>query len=198
MGPSWYLMPEVFDAFFESVEKKREDYFSLRQLGNYYKVFFENSAAVTITSNREKTKKLFDSFEPLAGLRLQKYLDQAKYKYDVALNDFLYKEYRSVFQFFNWRIIREGFKLDLFSSMDSFVKKYFLDTRARQILEYAMVFLGTSPKDAPALYSIMSHIDLNLGVYYPDGGMAAVADAFRRLAQDLGVRILTNKTVKRI
>lgn len=195
MGPSWYLMPEVFDAFFEYLGKRREDYFSLHQLSTYYKVFFEKADAVTITGDLDETKKLFDSFEPMAGLRLQKYLDQAEYKYDVAMKEFLYREYRSIFQFFNRRIIREGLKLNIFTNMDSFVKNYFQDLRARQILEYAMVFLGTGPKDAPALYSIMSHVDLNLGVYYPEGGMAGAAAGFRRLAEDCGVRILTGRSV---
>lgn len=195
MGPSWYLMPEVFDELFKLVGKRREDYFELKQLSTYYKVFFEDADAVTIDNNLERTKQIFDSFEPMGGKRLEQYLEQAKYKYDVAMKEFLYKEYRSIFQFLNWRMMTEGLKLHIFTGMNAFVERFFKDRRAKQILEYAMVFLGTSPEDAPALYSIMSHVDLNLGVYYPEGGLAGAAKGFRRLAEDLGARVVTKKEV---
>ena len=195
MGPSWYLMPEVFEEFFSALGKKREDYFPLKQLSTYYKVFFEGAEPVTIGSDLEEVKRIFDSFEPLGGKRLEKYLEEARYKYDVSMKDFLYKEYTSVFQFFNWRMITEGLKLHIFKGLDAYVDRFFKDRRAKQILEYAMVFLGTSPTDAPALYSIMSHVDLNLGVWYPEGGLAGAADGFRRLAEDLGARILTDSEV---
>jgi phytoene desaturase len=195
MGPSWYLMPEVFDDFFNGVGKKREDYFTLKRLSTYYKVFFEDADPVEVHDDLEETKRLFDSFEPLGGKRLSQYLDQAKFKYEVAMQDFLYKEYRSIFQFFNRRLITEGLKLHIFKGLDAYVEGYFKDRRAKQLLEYAMVFLGTSPTDAPALYSLMSHVDMNLGVYYPQGGLAGAADGFRRLAEELGARILTGKEV---
>ena len=88
--------------------------------------------------------------------------------------------------------------MDLLGNMESFVGKRFSDRRARQILQYAMVFLGTSPSQAPALYSIMSHVDLNLGVSYPQGGLAAVADAIAGLARENGATVRTGETVRRI
>jgi 1-hydroxy-2-isopentenylcarotenoid 3,4-desaturase len=198
MGPSWYLMPEVFDRFFERMETKRENYYQLEELTTYYKVFFEGEPEVKITNNFNNTVEVFNSLEPRGGEKLKKYLEQAKYKYNIAMRDFLYKEYTSIFQFFNRRVMTEGLKLDLFKKIDTFVSKYFSSTRAKQILEYAMVFLGTAPKDAPALYSIMSHVDLNLGVWYPRGGLAAAAEGIKALATELGVAIQTGAPVDRI
>ena len=54
----------------------------------------------------------------------------------------------------------EGLRLHIFKGLDAFVSRYFTDHRAKKILEYAMVFLGTGPAEAPAFYSIMSHVDL--------------------------------------
>ncbi len=192
MGPSWYLMPEVFDHFFELLGKKREDYYQLQKLDPYYRVFFSKDEIVDINSNFDQTCETFEGFEKGAGNRLRDYVESARYKYDVAMRDFLYTEYRSVFQFLNRRLLTEGLRLNVFKSLDKFVQKFFSDRRARQILEYAMVFLGASPDNAPGLYSIMSHIDLNLGVFFPRGGMAALVDGFRRLAEDFGVKIYTN------
>lgn len=195
MGPSWYLMPEVFERFFASVGSSVAENYHLTKLKTHYKVYFEGQAPVTITDDLEKTKALFESFEPGGSDRLQKYMDEAQYKYDTAVGEFLYREYRTVFDFLNRKVLTKGLTLGIFQTLDQFVRKFFNETRARQILEYAMVFLGTSPADAPALYSIMSHVDLKLGVFFPEGGMNGVAQAMARLVAQRGGTILCNREV---
>ena len=198
MGPSWYLMPEVFESFFELFGRKREQYYSLEQLSPFYRVFFTPQQWVDVTADRSQVLELFESFEPGGAGRLEKYLGRAQYKYDVAMKEFLYKNYATVFDFLNARMLIEGTRLNVFGRLDRSVRRSFRDRRARQILEYAMVFLGTSPRDAPALYSIMSHVDLNLGVHYPLGGLAAAAAGIGRLAQEQGAEIRLNTEVRRI
>jgi phytoene desaturase len=198
MGPSWYLMPEVFEDFFGLFGRSREQYYRLQELSPYYRVFFHPREWVDVTSDRSQVLDLFESFEAGGAKRLEKYLDRAKYKYDVAMKEFLYKDYASVFDFLNARMLIEGTRLNVFGRLDRSVRRYFRDRRARQILEYAMVFLGTSPQVAPALYSIMSHVDLNLGVHYPIGGLSAVSAGIAKLAEEQGVQIRLNAEVKKI
>jgi phytoene desaturase len=198
MGPSWYLMPEVFEHFFTLFGKRREEYYPLRALDPYYRVFFEPGGPVDIGPDLGKVEALFDSFEAGGAERLRRYLDRAKYKYDVAMSEFLYKEYSSIFDFLNLRMLIEGSRLNVFGRLDKSVRRYFQDRRARQILEYAMVFLGTDPSQAPALYSIMSHVDLKLGVHYPSGGLQTVSRSLTRLAEEQGVEILLDQNVQKI
>ncbi len=192
MGPSWYLMPEVFERYFTQLGKERKDYYDLYKLDPYYRVFFGNGAEpVDITQDHEHNRQVFESFEPGGAVKLDAYLKQAEYKYRVAMDEFLYREYRHIFQFLNWRLMTEGLKLNVFSNLDRFVRRYFTDPRARHILEYAMVFLGSSPQNAPALYSIMSHVDLNLGVYFPRGGMTKLVQGMAKAAEELGTEFRT-------
>jgi len=198
MGPSWYLMPEVFEAFFRLFGKERKDYYELEKLDPYYQVIFGSGERVTITPHLEETYRTFESFESGGAKRLQEYLSQARYKYEVAMREFLYRDYRSIWDFLNWKLLIEGSRLGVFSSLDRFVGKYFKDHRAKKILEYAMVFLGASPKNTPGLYSIMSHVDMNLGVYYPKGGIHAIVRGLVKLCQEQGVRFLYDTEVKSI
>jgi phytoene desaturase len=195
MGPSWYLMPEVFDRFFAQFGTTVAQQYSLTKLSTQYKVFFEGLAPVTVTDSLADTKRLFESFEPGGAQKLERFLAEAKYKYDTAMKGFLYKDYRSVFDFLNWTVLTKGPGLGLFSSLDKRVSHLFGDRRSRQILEYAMVFLGSSPSNAPSLYSLLSHVDLNLGVWFPQGGMHGVAEAMAGLFTSLGGRIELNKDV---
>ena len=198
LGPSWYLMPEVFEHFFGLFGKKREDYFSLLPLDPYYKVFFGAGESAFLSPRKEENLELFESFEPGGGNALSEYMRQASYKYGVAMKEFLYKDYKHLGEFFNKRLMTEGLRLGIFKKLDKFVGTYVNDRRARQILEYAMVFLGTNPVDAPAIYSIMSHVDLELGVFFPDEGMAGAAQGFVKLCNELGVKLITGEEVLKI
>lgn len=188
-------MPEVFERFFSLFGKERKEYYSLLPLDPYYKVFFGERETALLSPRQEENIALFESFEPGGGEALQKYMEQATYKYTVAMEDFLYKDYKKITQFFNKKVMTEGLKLGVFKKLDAFVGSFVQDRRARQILEYAMVFLGTNPSDAPALYSIMSHVDLKLGVFFPEDGMAGAAQGFARLCSELGVKLVTGEEV---
>jgi len=198
MGPSWYLMPEVFERHFEAMGEKREDYFTLERLDPAYRVFFEDEAAVDVPAELPEVRRLFAELEPGGDATLDRYLAEAAYKYDVAMSDFLYRDYNTITDFLDRRLMTEGLKLHVFNKLDRHVRRYFKDHRARKILEYAMVFLGSSPTNAPALYSLMSHVDLSLGVWFPKGGMGAAALGFARLAEKMGARILSGREVTRI
>ncbi len=198
MGPSWYLMPEVFDRFFDLLGKKREDYLPLVRLNPYYRVFFAPDEFVDITPDLEKTKATFDSFEKGGGDALTRYLENARIKYETAVGEFLYRDYHSIFDFLNPTLMIKGARLSVFESLDRLVSRYFTDHRAKKILEYAMVFLGNSPHNAPALYAMMSHLDLNLGVFFPRNGMWGVVEALLRLCAEYGVMVRLDEEVRRI
>lgn len=198
MGPSWYLMPEVFERFFSAFGKTPADYYHLKQLDPSYRVYFGGEEAHDVPPDRAGVEALFDRLEPGGGAKLGRYLDDAAYKYRVAVGEFLYRDYRSIFDFLNRRMMTEGLKLNVLGRLDAAVRKQFGDRRARQILEYAMVFLGTSPNDAPAMYALMSHVDLTQGVFYPMGGLSAVAQGVRRVAEEQGVEFHTGTEAVRI
>src|SRR6056297_2101538 len=83
MGPSWYLMPEVFDHFFSLFGKKTSDYYKLLPLDPYYKVFFSSDEHALLSPDAGKNRELFESFQPGGGAALDAYTKQAAYKYDV-------------------------------------------------------------------------------------------------------------------
>jgi len=198
MGPSWYLMPDVFEKFFADFGKKPEDYMELVRLDPSYRVFFDKDDYVDISADLEKNLDLFEKLEPGAKEKMKEYLEVSKYEYDVAMRDFIYKDYKHLTDFFKLKIIIEGIKLHMFEKLDSFAHRYFKSEKIRKILEYTIVFLGGSPYDSPALYSLMSHVDFNMGVYFPKGGMAKLADSMYKLAKEQGVKFKFNEPVEKI
>lgn len=187
VGPSWYLMPDVFQAFFDRIGHRVENHFRLVRLDPSYRIYFGADDFVDIAADLEANVALFEAIEPGAAARFREYLRIAERKYSIAISEFLYKDYRHVFDFLNRRTLVEGRNLHVFESLDRYARRFFHSARLRSILEYSMVFLGGSPTNTPALYSLMSHVDFDLGVWYPLGGMGSVVNALLGIAQSCGV-----------
>jgi 1-hydroxy-2-isopentenylcarotenoid 3,4-desaturase len=197
IGPSWYLAPDIFERFFALFGSKPEDHYELIRLDPSYSVFFENER-ITVPTGIDAVRALFESIEPGAGAALDRYLEDARHKYEVSLDRFLYKEYRSVLDFFTPELIREGARLSLFRSMKAHARRFFSDERLRKLVSYLVVFLGSSEKRTPAIYSLLSWADFGLGVWYPKGGFHAIARAFEKLAIEQGAVFSYDERVERI
>lgn len=198
MGPSWYWMPDVFESFFNRFGKSVSDYYELIRLDPSYQVVYENGEAMPIPASMEELKKLFDSIEPGAGNQLDMFLQQAAYKYEVGINQLVYKPGRSFSEFADPKLLIDVVRMDVFQSMAKHVRKYFQHPRLIQLMEFPVLFLGALPENTPALYSLMNYADMALGTWYPKGGMFKIVEAMASLAQELGVEILTDHEVQTI
>jgi len=198
MGPSWYLMPEVFERYFSHFGKVPGDLYELKRLDPHYRVFYGPGRTIDLRSDLESNFELFERNDKGSGEGLKRYLASAEYQYKVAMEQFIYKEYRSIFDFMNGRLMFEGTKLHVFESLDRYARRFVKDPDLRKVLEYNIVFLGGTPGDSPALYALMSHVDFNLGVWYPMGGFGELAKAFRKVAEEAGVRFILGTPVEKV
>lgn len=200
MGPSWYLMPDVIERFFESIDEDINKYISLKKLSPSYRVFFKDvrDKPVDFYGDIKKDSKTFESFEPGSGAVLRQYLKKSEYVYKTAMDKFLYKNYDGIKDFISPSMAKEASKLSLFSNMDKYVSSYFKSSELQKVLQYPLVFLGSSPYNAPAIYNLMSHVDFNQGVYYPDGGFGSVVKALEIIAKKNSAKLKEKSTVSKI
>ncbi|GAA1849308.1 phytoene desaturase family protein [Microbacterium koreense] len=199
-GPSWYLMPEVFDHFFALLGTSAAEQLDLVPLDPAYRVYSEGHAPIDVRSGRENARVLFESLEPGAGETLDRYLDSASDAYRLAVTRFLYDTYETTAGLRDPALLKRLPTLAplLTRTLASHVERRFSDIRLRQVLEYPAVFLGGSPYGVPSLYHLMSHLDLEEGVLYPRGGFTEVIAAIERLARAQGVDIRTSSPVAEI
>ncbi|NGM67899.1 phytoene desaturase [Natronolimnobius sp. AArcel1] len=193
MGPSWYLMPDVFERFFDHFDRTPSDYYELTHLDPHYRIFFKDGDQVDITPDLERTKELFEEYEEGAGEQLERYLEKSRENYEVGMEHFVYEDRSRLRDFIDLDVARQARGLSLLGSMQGHVESYFDHPKLQQIMQYTLVFLGGSPSNTPALYNLMSHVDFNLGVWYPEGGIGAVIDAIVELGTELGVTYDTDR-----
>ncbi len=170
MGPSWYWMPDIFERFFEQFGKKISDYYNLKRLDPSYRIYWENGYD-DIPADYKSFKKLFESIEKGSSKQLDKYLKEAAHKYKIGMQQLVYKPGQSIFEFLDWEVIKNLFRLDIFTSIKKHISKYFTHLKLRQMMEFPILFLGARPENTPALYSLMNYADIKGGTWYPEGGM---------------------------
>ncbi len=195
MGPSWYWMPDVFERYFERFGKKVTDYYHLERLDPSYSVIFSEEDFVDIPASMVGMEALFESYEKGSSLQLRKFLDQAAYKYEVGINDLVYKPSRNLSEFMDLRLLKGIIKMDVFQSMAKHVRKFFTHPKLIQLMEFPVLFLGALPENTPALYSLMNYADISLGTWYPAGGMFKIIEGMESLAKEKGVKIKTGIAV---
>jgi phytoene desaturase len=199
MGPSWYMLPDVFAEFFSLLNEDIHDHLTLEKLSPSYRIFLKTTGMHhDFYADRAQNRAVFNDIEPGAGDALITYLDESARQYDIAKQEFMYKNYDSIFDLFNKRVLREGRNLEIFNSMERIINRTFKNELLRKVMMFQMVLLGTAPKDAPGMYRLMNHVDFDLGIWYPHGGIGEVPKAIETIAQKHGAQFHYHAPVTRI
>jgi phytoene desaturase len=196
MGPSWYWMPDVFEKYFNKFGKSVSDYYTLSRVSPSYRVIFSKEDVWDIPSRLEDLYALFEREEKGSSKQLEKFLAEGAYKYKVGVENLVYNPGLSVTELFDVTLIKGIFKLHVFQSISSYIRKYFTSPKLIQLLEFPVLFLGAAPTHTPALYSLMNYADMSLGTWYPNGGMFKIVDGMVALAEEKGVKFLFNSPVE--
>ncbi|PQJ12505.1 phytoene desaturase [Flavipsychrobacter stenotrophus] len=198
MGPSWYWMPDIFEQFFSEFGKKPSDYYNLVQLDPGFQMIFGENETLKIPASYTELCAEFELIEPGSTPSLNKFLEEAKYKYDVGMKKMVYKPSFSWLEFASVEVITGAARLQMFKSMRSHVRSHFKDPRLIALMEFPVLFLGAMAQDIPALYSMMNYAALSMGTFYPMGGMVEIINAMQKLATELGVKFKTNSEIEKI
>lgn len=198
MGPSWYWMPDVFERYFAAFGKKPSDYYTLERLSPSYRIYYSKDDVLDIPASIEGLCNMFDQLEPGSSKNLLKFLEEGKYKYNIGINELVYKPGLSLMELADPKLMTGVFKLHVFQSISSYIRKYFKEKKLVQLLEFPVLFLGATPQNTPALYSLMNYADMALGTWYPQGGMHKIIEGMVQLATELGVTFEFNSSVKKL
>lgn len=198
MGPSWYQVPEAFEHFFAHFDKKPSDFFELVKLNPQYKVFFGPQDSCIFSDSLEKNLEIFEFYEKGSSQKIKNYLTAAKKQYDISLKHILYHNFNSIWDYMNPFLVPYLMQMNIYESLQNYVSRFTSNKRIQKLLLYTALFIGGSPDALPALYSLMSYVDLGIGTYYSKGGIGAFIESLSTLCKQNNVEIKTNEEVHTI
>lgn len=194
MGPSWYWMPDVFADFFSDHGFNVEDLLDLKRLNPSYSVFWENESW-DIPASMQDLLLFFEKQETGAGEKLKIFLADAKEKYDISMGQFIKKPALSPFEFVNLESLKFLLSGKLLGALSKEIEAAFKNPKLRKLLEFPVLFLGSTAQNIPQMYSLMNHADMTLGTWYPMGGMVSIIEAMKKVLDHYGVQVICNTEV---
>lgn len=198
MGPSWYWMPDVFEQWFKEHGTTVKEQYDLVRLDPSYRVVFAPDDVRDIPAGLPALKDLFEQLESGSADRLHDFLAEGRRKYELGMKDLVHRPALHWSEFMSPRVLSGMLRSSVFTSLRDHVRKYFKDDRLRQLMEFPVLFLGSTPERTPALYSLMNYADMALGTWYPMGGMGRIVDAMVSVARSKGVEFRCSEGVQEI
>jgi phytoene desaturase len=198
IGPTLFLMPEVWEETYKALGEKMSDHLDLRRIDPTYRVHFEDGVQIELTSNLGKMQKQLEKIEKSAFSGFLAYMAEGSRHYKLSVEKFLGRNFGTLFEFFSLRNLPLLFQLKALRKHYANTSRFFKDEHLRAAFTFQNMYLGLSPYDAPATYSLLQYTELAEGVWYPMGGMYRAIESLTTIAEKLGVKFIYNAAVKQI
>jgi phytoene desaturase len=196
-GPSVITMRHVIEDLFRLAGRDLADYLDLVAVEPLTRYLFPDGRRLDVTRDWPNLARQIADFDPADVAGYLRFLAFASDIHRVTGPVFIYNEPPSLGSFLRVPP-RDMLRVDAWSTMDRAISRYVRNPQLRQLLARFATYVGASPYHAPATLSVVAHVELTGGVWYPRGGVYAIAEAMARLASDLGVEIRTSVPVQEI
>jgi phytoene desaturase len=198
IGPTLFLMPEVWEQTFAALGEKMSDYLDLRRIDPTYKVHFDDGLQLELTSDIGDMQTQLEAVDKTAFTGFLSYIAEGAKHYKISLEKFVGRNFYSFFDYFSLKNLPLIFKLKALDKHYRNTGRFFKDERLKAAFTFQNMYLGLSPYDAPATYSLLQYTELAEGVWYPMGGMYAGIQALVKVAEKLGVKFIYSAPVKKL
>jgi len=198
IGPTLFLMPEIWEETFAALGERMADHLELQRIDPTYKVHFDDGLQLELTSNIGKMQTQLEKVERTAFTGFLNYMAEGSKHYKVSVEKFVGRNFYNVFEYFSPGNLPLLFKLKALKKHYANTSRFFKDERLKAAFTFQNMYLGLSPYDAPATYSLLQYTELAEGVWYPMGGMYAGIQALVKIAEKLGVKFIYKTAVKKM
>lgn len=198
IGPTLFLMPEVFAETYTALGERMEDHLDLRRIDPTYRIRFDDGVQLSLTGDLNALQSQVEALEPGSFPALLRYLDEGYLHYHTSLERFVGRNFYHMLDYFSLQNLPLLFKLKALVKHYDNIGRYFTDPHLKAAFTFQNMYLGLSPFDAPATYSLLQYTELAGGVWFPIGGLYRVVEDLVSIAEGLGVRFLYNTPVRAI
>ncbi|MCP9198576.1 phytoene desaturase family protein [Gramella sp. GC03-9] len=201
VGPSLFTMPQYVDELFELFDKDPRDYFKYKEKETICNYFWEDGTHFSVKKNSEQfIKDAAETFDVHKD-EIKKYIANAKEKYELTAGIFLEKSLHKPETYFSlgtFKSMLQAYKLDLNTNLNQFNQSSFRDPKLVQLFNRYATYNGSSPYKTPGIMSMIPHLEMHYGTFYPEGGMHSITKSLYELAQEVGVEFRFNEQVTSI
>src|SRR6185436_9530819 len=197
-GPTLFVMPHVYEDEFAAMGTSLHEMLDLQRVDPTYCLVFDDGSHLALTSDLKAMQEQLEAIEPDSFHGFLRYMDEGHCHYQQAMQHLVNRDFRTAGEFFNLRNLPLLFTLHPLSRHYRHMAAYFDQPRLKSAFTFQDVYMGLSPFEAPATFSMMPYTELAHGVWYPKGGMYSIVQALMQLARHEGVEFEFDASVARI
>ncbi|MGB8644306.1 MAG: phytoene desaturase family protein [Anaerolineae bacterium] len=197
-GPTLFLMPQIFAETYAALGERMEDHLQLERIEPTYRIHFEEGTRLDLTGNMKQLQAQLEAIEPGSFAQALRYIGEGAGAMDLSVKKFVGRNFDSYLDYFSLANLPLIFKLKALVKHYDNVSSYFKDNRLRRAFSFQNMYLGLSPYDAPATYSLLQYTELADGIHFPRGGMYRIIETLQAIDEKLGVRFRFNAPAQSI
>lgn len=197
-GPTLLVMPLLYEKEFAAMGTSLHKVLDLQRVDPTYHLFFDDGSQLALTSDMDSLRKQLEAIEPGSYQNTLHYLDEGHRHYDLGIEKMVYPDFRKASDFFKLSNLPLVYQVKPLVNHYANMSNYFKNPRLKAAFSFQDVYMGLSPFEAPATFSMMPYTELTHGVWYPKGGMYQIAVELMCLAQQAGVEFVFNAEVEQI
>lgn len=197
-GPTLLVMPLLYESEFAALGASMRDMLDLQRVDPTYHLVFDNGSQLALTSDMKSMQEQLEQFESGSFDGLLRYLEEGHRHYRLGIEKLVSPDFRKPMDFFKLSNIPLIHQVKPLKNHYANMSNYFEDPRLKTAFTFQDVYMGLSPFEAPATFSLMPYTELAHGVWYPRGGMYQIVEALMELACEAGVDFIFNATVQEI
>jgi phytoene desaturase len=197
-GPTLLVMPLLYEAEFRALGTSMHERLDLQRVDPTYRLVFDDGKQLALTSDMKSMQEQLESFEAGSFQGFLRYLDEGHRHYHLGIEKLVNRDFRKASEFFTLENIPLIHQLKPLINHYGHMSTYFVNPRLKTAFTFQDVYMGLSPFEAPATFSMMPYTELAHGVFYPRGGMYSLVDALMNMACEAGVEFIFDSAVEKI
>lgn len=197
-GPTLLVMPLLYEAEFQALGTSMHERLDLQRVDPTYHLVFDDGTQLALTSDMKSMREQLETIQAGSFDGLLSYLQEGSRHYQLTLDNLVNRDFRKASDLFNPQTLSMLFRLKPLTNHYRNMSAYFDDPRLKAAFTFQDIYMGLSPFEAPATFSMMPYTELAHGVWYPKGGMYSVVESLTDLAHEAGVEFIFNSAVERI
>ncbi len=199
-GPTLLVMPLLYEAEFAAlgVDISLRKLLDLQRVDPTYHLVFDDGSQLALTSDMKSMQEQLESFQPGSFPGLLRYMEEGHRHYHLSMGKLVNRNFRKATDFFKVSNLPLVYQLKPLVNHYRNMSTYFDDPRLKAAFTFQDVYMGLSPFEAPATFSMMPYTELAHGVWYPKGGMYSIVETLAKLAEQAGVAFEFDTVVERV
>jgi len=197
LGPTFFLYPRVLERIFRLIGRDLRREVPMVRLDPQYRIAFGSGGELNCTPDVAKLEKEVERISPTDAKNVRRFLADNRIKME-KFRPCLERPFLGWQDVMRWQLVKLFPTLKPWKSLDAELGRYFRDERIRLAFSFQSKYLGMSPFNCPSLFSILSFLEYEYGVWHPIGGCSAVSEAMGRIAREMGVRFSLGEEVTEV